>query len=120
MKFIFMSLIILASMSFGADEILASCSNSKSELLDLRKGDTKGYSKDSVIIDLIIRGKKIYAKSNTSESELTYLGGNQFLEQVNPNNNVLYTYFKKSKILTIQKSYDMLGPIMVNMYLECK
>ncbi|NOR58340.1 MAG: hypothetical protein GQ474_07440 [Sulfurimonas sp.] len=121
MKFIFMSL-LMVSMSFAADKIIASCSNAKSELFDLGKETSTGYNKDSMTMNLIFRNEKVYAKSNSSESKLVYLGGKnpQFLEEVASGHNVLYTYFKKQKILTIQKSYDFLGAIMVNIHLKCK
>lgn len=121
MKFI-LSILLFVNIVFGYDKILATCSNTKAELLDLKKKTTKGYTKDSMTMDIVIKGKKVFAKSNTSESELIYLGGNnpQFLEKVASGHIVLYTYFEKEKILTIQKSYDLFGPIMVNMYLKCK
>jgi len=121
LKFILISLLIV-SISFGSDKVLASCSNAKTELLDLSKETTAGYTKDSMTINLIIRGEKTYVQSKIAESELIYLGGtnSQFLEKVVSGHNVLYTYFEKSKILTVQKSYDLFGAIMVNTYLECK
>jgi len=121
MKFI-LSILFLMNIAFGADKILISCSNAKTELYDLVKKTSTGYSKGPMTIDLIIKGNKVFVKSNTGESELIYLGGKnpQFLEKVPSGHYVFYTYFKKQKILTIQKSYDLFGPIMVATYLACK
>ena len=122
MKTLILSFFILSSI-ISADEILYSCSQAKTELFDLAKESSNGYKKDSMTIDIIIRGKKVYIKGNFGESELEYLGNAshpQFLEKVSSGHFVLYTMHKKSKIMTIQKSYDMMGPIMVNSYLHCR
>lgn len=122
MRSIIFFILILSNISYGSEKILASCYNAKSELMDIGKETTKGYEKDSLKINLIIRGEKVYIGSNTGESELIYLGGKnpQFLEEVQSGHNVLYTYYPNSKLLTMQKSYDFFGPIMVNVYLKCK
>ena len=53
-----------------ADKILYSCSQAKSELYDLTKESSNGYNKGSMTIDIILKGSKYYANSNSSESEL--------------------------------------------------
>ena len=123
MKRLILSIFILSG-SINADEILYSCSQAKSELFDLEKESSNGYKKDSMTIDIVLRGKKVYVKSNSGESELIYLGkalNPQFIEEVSSGHSVLYTMHEKVKIMTIQKSYSMIGhPIMVNTYLHCK
>jgi hypothetical protein len=113
-------MLLLINIAFGADKVLTSCFNAKVELYDLATKSSKGYQKDSMTIDIIERSDKYFVKSNTSESELIYIGGNQFIEEVSSGHSVLYTYFQNRNILTIQKSYEMFGPIMLNTYLECK
>ncbi len=115
----------MLSSIINANEILYSCSQAKSELFDLVKETSKGYKKGSMTIEIIYKNDndKVYVKSNSSESELIFIGSvekPQFLEKVASGHAVLYTVHKRSKIMTIQKSYDMMGPIMVNSYLQCK
>ncbi|WP_415406989.1 hypothetical protein ACLHDG_00220 [Sulfurovum sp. CS9] len=123
MKILILSFFILSGIT-NADEILYSCSQAKTELFDLEKESSDGYKKGSMTIDIIIKDKKVYVKSNTSESELLYLGNTsspQFLEKVSSGHFVLYSVHEKSKVMTIQKSYSMIGhPIMVNSYLRCR
>ena len=124
MKKYFIVMLMLNSICFasGIDKVVASCNDAKSELIDLGKNETKGYKKDSMKIDIIMRDKKVFVKSNSGESELIYIGGKneQFIEEIASGHKALYTLFKKQKLLTIQKSYDFFGPIMVNTYLKCK
>ena len=122
MKTLILSFFMLSSI-INADEILYSCSQAKSELFDLEKESSNGYKKGSMTIDIIFKNKKVYVKSNSSESELIFLGNAsspQFLEKVSSGHTVLYSVHERSKIMTIQKSYNMMGPIMVNSYLQCK
>lgn len=123
MKRLILGIIILGGV-INANEILYSCRQAKSELLDLNKESSNGYKKGSMVIDLISKNKKVYVKNNTGDVELIYLGNSanpQFLEKVSSGHFVLYTIHEKAKIMTIQKSYDMIGhPIMVNSYLYCK
>ena len=123
MKRLIISLFVLSGL-VNAAEILYSCSQAKSELLDLKKESSNGYKNGSMIVDIITKNKKVYVKNKTGDVELVYLGNAshpQFLEKVASGHYVLYTIHEKSKIMTIQKSYNMLGhPIMVNSYLKCK
>ena len=122
MKTLILSFFMLSSI-ISANEILYSCSQAKSELFDLVKETSNGYKKGSMTIDIIYKNDKVYVKSNSNESELIFIGSvakPQFLEKVASGHAVLYTVHKRSKIMTIQKSYDMMGPIMVNSYLQCK
>jgi len=123
MKTLILSFFILSGLA-NANEVLYSCSQAKTELFDLQKESSNGYKKGSMTIDIILRDKKIYVKSNSSESELIYLGKSlnpQFIEEVSSGHVVLYTMHEKAKVMTIQKSYSMVGhPIMVNTYLRCK
>lgn len=116
------SILILFNSIYASDKILASCYDTKSELVDIGKQTSKGYESDSLKFDIIIKGEKVFVSSNLGNTELIYLGGNnpQFLEKVQSGHHVLYTYYPNSKLLTMQKSYDFLGPIMVNAYLKCK
>ena len=113
---------VLSSLMYGADEIIASCSNAKSELYDIGRETGGGYTKGSMTIDLVMRGEKVYVQSRGNEEELIYISGAnpQFLESVAGGHHVLYTYYPKQKVLTMQKSYDSMGAIMVNAYLQCK
>jgi hypothetical protein len=99
-------------------EILYSCNEAKSELYDLVKETGNQYTKDSLSLTLYEENNKYYVKS-TSTSEIIYIGGNQFIEKVSSGHSVLYTIHKDHSLLTIQKSYDLAGPIMVNIYLHC-
>ena len=123
MKTLILSFFMLSSI-INADEILYSCSQAKSELFDLEKESSNGYKKGSMTIDIIFKNKKVYVKSNSSESELIsfwYVWKLMFLEKVASGHVVLYSVHEKSKIMTVQKSYSMLGhPIMVNSYLKCR
>lgn len=123
MKTLILSFFMLSSI-VNANEILYSCSQAKTELFDLEKESSKGYKKGSMTIDIIFKNEKVYVKSNSSESELIFLGNAsspQFIEKVASGHVVLYSVHKKSKIMTVQKSYSMLGhPIMVNSYLRCR
>lgn len=119
-KLLFISILIVSNIYAETSKVIASCANTKSELVDLKKIDTKGFKDDSLSVDIILRDKKAYLISNSSSTELFFIGGNQFLEKVAAGHSVLYTYFENKKILTIQKSYDLFGPIMVNMILKCK
>ena len=75
------------------------------------------------MLSSIINADEILFSCSQAKSELIYLGNTsnpQFLEKVSSGHFALYTMHEKSKIMTMQKSYDMMGPIMVNSYLQCK
>ena len=115
--------IAISSTNLLAEKVLYTCDSAKSELYDLIKlSSNKGYKNDSLSLKIILKNKKVYINSGSSESELIYLEGrnSQFLEKVSGGHYVLYTIHTASKIMTIQKSYDLAGPIMVNMTLQCR
>lgn len=106
---------------FALEQELAFCSNTKSELYDLEKKTTTGYTDDKLNVVLYSKNGNTYLRG-APDQLLQSLGGQnpQYLEHVASGHNILYTYFPKNKILTIQKSYDFNGPIMVNVVLYCK
>jgi hypothetical protein len=124
MKFLFL---LLSINLIHADDITVfrTCSNAKSEFIDLTTKKTNGFKNDSMKLKILesVKSKKVYIKSKTTLTEIEILtvrkGFVQFLEKVVSGHNVLYTLI--GDILTIQKSYSLLGkPVMVNTYLTCR
>lgn len=114
----------LFTFLYGEEKIILHCYQAKTEFVNLNKKVKKTtYSKDSLKLNLIITKNNAYIISKYAKSKLLYLGGYnslQFIEQTPMNNNILYTLLIKDNILTIQKSYYLLGnPVMVNIYMKC-
>ena len=119
MKFIFFNLLFTTFLLCN-DNVIANCVDTKVEVVNINDGTTKGFIQDKMKIKLLVRNDKVFLVSNGGESELIYIGNNQFLEKVASGHHILYTYNEKIKMLTQQKSYDFLGKhLMVNAYLKC-
>jgi len=123
---IFIVLLLIVNFIYAQDyKTILSCGNTKSEFVELSTGKIDGYTKDSLVADIVVKNKtnKFYIKVGSSISELIEIDKNryaiQFIEKVASGHSVLYTILGNK--LTIQKSYSMLGtPVMVNMILECR
>lgn len=128
MKYIMISLILFmfSSNLYAEKKLFVSCSKAKDELVDLEKDSNNGYEKNNLEADIFYddKTKKFYLNY---ETELFFLDNLdmgarviQFLEPILSGHYALYTLHKDSLILTIQKSYNLKGSIMVNIYYKCK
>ncbi len=128
MKFkitILVALLTIYNFAYAEYKPLAYCKNAKVDLVDLRKGESDGYSKDSLKTNLFIdtKSKKVFVENSGGKTELIYISDSQggtmhFIEKAPLGAIILYSLH--DNILTIQKSYNLLGkPIMVNSYLTC-
>lgn len=116
----FLLLILLLVSSVNAS-VLLSCKENRAELYDIKKQTSDGYKKDSLSINILEENKKFYVENvkRTWKSELIPIGGYQFLEKIPAGHHALYTIHPKENVLTIQKSYNSFGGIMINMYMQC-
>ncbi|MCR1815702.1 hypothetical protein [Aliarcobacter butzleri] len=124
MKWKMIVLLLLVSKSlFAKNEILFTCSDAKSEFINLNEGSKNGYKKENLELVFTIDEKTEDIFVNGTKLHKLGLSSNifQFLEPVLSGHYVLYTFHKDSSILTIQKSYKLFNdPVMVNIYLKCK
>jgi len=127
MKHIFRILFISflgLSIVKASSKTIASCYDAKTELVDLIKGvNNKSYTKGSLKVNILFdsRENEYFILVNNMKQKLIYVGKGintlYFMERTSGGNMVMYTL--NNSFLTIQKSYDMFGPIMVNTYLKC-
>ncbi len=112
-------------------KIVAVCKNAKSQTVYLETGKASKFEKDKMQLVLYMDAKgrtfvdRLDMKISPSELSLLSARGNviQFAEPI-LDGYVIYTLHSSKGILTIQRSYEMIGlgtkSVMANIYLKCK
>ncbi len=129
MKVLFFILSLLLVANAEKAELLATCGNAKVQVINLSKGKIEKFQKDKMILTLsfnnryeVFLGRK---DKKITPTKLTVISSSkkslifQYVEPI-PDGYVLYTYHMLNKILTVQKSYSLLGmSLMSNVILTC-
>lgn len=119
-------LVVFLSMNLYADrKLFISCYESKSQIINLETDKVgkaeKENLKTKIYYDTI--DEKYYFSEYDNEP-LIFIGKGlgifQFIETTLFGNKFLYTYHIEKDIMTIQKSYDINGSFITNIWLKCR